>query len=65
MFNDGKEVIDCLEGLLSEVEIDDIDLTRPIQPLNLLLLDINMPLKNGFETLEEVKKLFSKHNTRL
>ena len=29
--------------------------SMPIQPVTLLLLDINMPLLNGFATLKKVK----------
>ena len=34
------------------------------QPVSLLLIDINMQNLNGFETLQAVKELFDKHNTK-
>ena len=34
------------------------------QPVCLLLIDINMQNLNGFETLEAVKELFDKHNSK-
>ena len=47
------------------IKADDINQAKPLQPLKLLLLDINMPIKNGFDTLGEVKRLYEKHNARL
>ena len=34
------------------------------QPVCLLLIDINMQNLNGFETLQAVKELFDKHNSK-
>ena len=65
LFNDGQDVIDHLDDRLTDIKIDDVESTRPVQPYSLLLLDINMPIKNGFDTLNEVKELYAKHNKRL
>ena len=52
-FTDGQGVIEHFEKILRELpEIKD---GNPVQPVSLLLLDINMPVKDGFQTLKEVK----------
>ena len=40
------------------------ELVAPIQPVRLVLLDINMPVLDGFETLKKVKEIFDAHNAR-
>ena len=35
-----------------------------MQPITILLLDINMPLVDGFETSVKVKQLFTQHNEK-
>ena len=63
MTNDGNDVVEYIEKCLSEIEFVSIEYT--LQPISLLLLDINMPLMNGFETLICVKEIFERHNKRL
>ena len=36
-----------------------------IQPVSLLILDINMPILNGFETKKTIEELFVKFNNRM
>jgi len=40
------------------VKTESITPTQPIQPLQVLLLDFQMPYKNGIEVVQEVRKLF-------
>ena len=49
-FSDGKEVIDYFEKLLNRLDLQSYE-EIPLQPVSLLLLDINMPIINGMETL--------------
>ena len=65
LFNNGQEVIEHLEDILVAVQTFEIDQNQPIQPVKLLLLDINMPIMNGFDTLIGVQTLYNKHNARL
>ena len=56
-FSDGKEVIDYFENLLNVLDSQGHE-ERPVQPVSLLLLDINMPIINGIETLKQIKGKF-------
>ena len=65
--NDGQDVVEYFERYLSDIVIasDQPTVWLNHQPVALLLLDINMPILNGFETLKRVKEMFKLHNTRL
>ena len=56
-------MIEYFDQLL--LEAPDERSAYPFQPVSLLLLDIVMPIKDGLQTLDEVKNLFKKHNARL
>ena len=59
-------MIDYLSKILDELKIEDLaEIPLPIQPIALCLLDINMPLLDGFQTLSKVKAVFKEANTRL
>ena len=45
--------------ILAQTEIE-----ASIQPVRLILLDINMPVLDGFETLKKIKEIFEAHNAR-
>lgn len=61
LFSNGQDVIDFFEHHLSELSRDDT--TEQVrQPVSLVLLDINMPLLNGIETLMKVKQTFDTFN---
>ena len=45
LFSDGKSVADYFESLLDDIESEQEEFC--IQPVSLLLLDINMPIENG------------------
>ena len=62
--NDGKDVVEYFEKYLTEIKSN--DQVTPLQPVSLLLLDINMPILNGIDTLRAVKEIFELQNkTRL
>ena len=59
MFTNGQEVIDFLQNLLAYVQNDDQEESQaPRQPVTLVLLDINMPILNGLETMKLIKEMF-------
>ena len=62
-FSDGQGMIENLQNLLND--LTESEILVPIQPVTLLLIDINMPVSDGFETLLRVKKVFEFYNTRL
>lgn len=61
IFSNGQEVVEFFEQhLLKEMSAQKID--RTYQPVALLLIDINMPILNGMETVPKIKKLFTEFN---
>ena len=61
-FNDGLSAIQHVETVLAGIQ--DPEIVQE-QPITLLLLDVQMPLMNGFETLRFVKDAYAKHNLLL
>ena len=65
-FSNGQDVIDYLQKILDEIKMEDLAyIPLPIQPVALVLLDINMPILDGFETLGKTKAVFKEANIRL
>ena len=56
LFSNGQEVVEFFQELLNEQF--EIRATKVAWPVKLLILDINMPLLNGIETLLYIKELF-------
>lgn len=46
VYNNGQQLIDALGGVAAGTP-------------DIIFLDINMPMKNGFETLDEIRKFYS------
>ena len=60
MFQDGQEVIEFIDELLNEIPARSLDTNHlPQQPVALILLDIQMPILTGLETLTLIKKKFA------
>ena len=57
--SNGQEVIDYFDKLFQDINKKT---QRPIQPVSLLLLDINMPILDGMETCKRVKMKFEEFN---
>ena len=63
MFSDGEEVVDYFDVLLDNLDTQTQSDEQPtLQPVSLLLLDINMSILNGIETLKQVKDKFKTIN---
>ena len=60
-FSDGKAVADYFERLLDDEE----SAQECIQPVSLLLLDINMPIENGIQALVRIKEAYQRLNKPL
>ena len=58
MLSNGQEVIDYCDKLYEDLYRSQTEGELPLQPVALLLLDINMPIKNGIETLLVIKEKF-------
>ena len=59
-FSNGEAILELLQNELKRLV--KTELREQIQPIRLLILDINMPIMDGFETLRRVKQLFEHHN---
>ena len=62
IFSDGKAVADYFESLLDDIE--PVQGEFCIQPVSLLLLDINMPIENGIQALVRIKEAYLRLNKR-
>lgn len=63
MFQNGQEVLEFIDRYQESIEMSDQNIVQ--QPISLLLLDINMPVLNGLQTLPLVKKKFAELNESL
>ena len=57
LLSNGLEVIQKIDNILQRIEHAEIQ-QQAIQPITLLLLDINMPIMTGYEVLTHVKEKF-------
>ena len=62
--SNGEQVVSLLIEHLEEIENNRTGIISPYQPVTLLLLDINMPMLNGFETTKAVKDLYQQFNEK-
>ena len=63
---DGEVVVEYFDYILDDIDVADLNSDgTPLQPVSLLMLDINMPILNGLETLKIVKEKFEKINEKL
>ena len=61
LFSDGKEVVQYFDKILT-TELAKTNSHLPTQPVALLLLDINMPMLDGKETMKLIKQKFEEAN---
>lgn len=62
LFSNGLEVVNYFTKILENIDVRREEKT--VQPVSLLLLDINMPILDGFETLKQVKQLITVFNDK-
>ena len=60
MFDNGQDTLNHITDVLSNIYRD-----FHIQPISLLLLDINMPIISGLECAQQVKQLYREINEEL
>ena len=60
MFDNGQDTLNHITDVLSNIYRD-----FHIQPISLLLLDINMPIISGLECAQQVKQLYREINEKL
>ena len=61
-FSDGEGVVKYFEQYLKSRRDCEYEIAHSAPSIALVLLDINMPVMNGFQTLERIKQLFNQHN---
>ena len=62
--SNGQEVLDSIDEVLAPYYEQPLEQATKEQPIALLLLDINMPIMNGFDVLPLVKVKFDEINTK-
>ena len=60
-FPNGKEVVDFISDELNQIDITN---SKPLHPVSLILLDINMPVMDGMETSKTISNMFDQINNR-
>ena len=58
LMTNGQEVVEYFTTLLDKLVLDTSKNKKKSQPVTLLLMDINMPILNGMETLKIIKDKF-------
>ena len=63
LFSNGREAVDHFSKLLEEHKRLGAEGKQvPLQPVTLLLLDVNVPIMDGMEVLRRTKQLFEECN---
>ena len=61
MFINGKELINRLQVVLDKIEPKKLNMEiEVLQPVKLVICDLNMPVMNGWQTLERMQELYLK-----
>ena len=61
IFSNGKEVVDHFDKIFEDLEkhrSEEQSKASTVQPVSLLLLDINMPIVTGIEALKQIKEKY-------
>lgn len=56
----GQEAIDTAKRILEQTLVDFEGHVRKLRPISFMLLDFQMPLKNGIQVLQEVLEIFNR-----
>ena len=57
-FSNGKEMVDFIETIIDQININRSDVSLPLLPVSLILLDINMPVMDGIEAYKIIQDKF-------
>ena len=63
MFDNGTDVVKYFEKMLKDPDL--LQRQDEIQPVSLLLLDINMPILTGMEAIKLIKEKYQQSNDML
>ena len=58
ILTDGQEVVERIDEILENIKRGHDSSQKKVWPIPLLLLDVNMPILNGLETLIIVKEKY-------
>ena len=65
MFSDGQNVAEYFDGVLDKIDVTSPRTNpQPLQPVTLLLLDINMPILNGMEAFNRINNKYNEINEK-
>jgi len=62
--SDGVEAVDETQKILDSIPID-MAFEKPYQPIQIMLLDFNMPHMNGLQVIDCVKEMYATKNNDL
>lgn len=65
MFSGGLATVTWFREMLNHINLQDLKGDKVIQPVSLLILDINMPDITGIEVLKHVKKAYDDINEKI
>ena len=65
MFSGGLATVTWFREMLNHINLQDLRGDKVIQPVSLLILDINMPDITGIEVLKHVKKAYDDINEKI
>ena len=64
-FADGAEAVAYLTQLIDGLDMEKVKDQRVIQPVSLILLEINMTGQSGFDVNKQIKRIYDSANQRL
>ena len=59
IFSNGMETVEYFTNVLSQSGMFEIK-----QPISLLILDLNMPVLNGYDCAKQIKQLYKEYNQK-
>lgn len=65
MFLNGSELVQRLQTVLDKIDTGNLGETKDLQPVKLVICDINMPILDGWQTLDKVKELYTQKQAEI
>ena len=65
MFANGQDLVQRLDNVLDSIQPEKLEGVVDIQPLKLIICDLNMPIMDGLEAITAIKEMFLRCNNNL